>query len=108
MNAVEHGQGTSPSSGNAPDVTKKANFVIWAYFFAFGIGLYLMIAAVNIYFRIETEREAYIKVGSVPSKELADQRAEEADILSGKISFFEGKKHISIDDAMNKVLQVTQ
>lgn len=108
MNAVEHGKDPSSSSGNAPDITKKANLVIWSYFFVFGIGLYVFIAAVDIYFRFETERENYVKIGSVPSKELADQRAEEGDILSGKLSLSEGKKHISIDDAVNKVLQVTR
>jgi|SRR5688572_6986770 len=108
MNAVEHGHTPTSSSGNAPDVTKRANLVIWSFFFASGIGLYLMITAVNIYFRFETERENYVKIGSVPSKELADQRAEEADILSGKLSLSEGKKHVSIDDAINRILRVTQ
>lgn len=108
MNAVDYGQGSSSPTGNAGDVSKKANLIIWTYFFAFGIGLYVMISGVNLYFRYGTEREAYIKVGSVVSKELTDQRAEEAAILSGKLSLYEGKRSISIDDAINKVIQVTQ
>ena len=68
MNAVEHNIGGSPKDGNAPDVTRKANLVIWAYFFGFGLGLYLFISVVNIYFRVETDKEAYLNLSSIVSQ----------------------------------------
>jgi hypothetical protein len=108
MNAIEHGHGSSSPIGNAPDITNRANLVIWSYFFAFGIALYISISGISLYFRYVTEREEFAKIGSVPSQELADQRAEELEILSGKRATVDGKKAISIDDAMNKVLQVTR
>jgi hypothetical protein len=108
MNAVEHNIGGSPKDGNAPDVTRKANLVIWAYFFGFGLGLYLFISVVNIYFRVETDKEAYLKVGAVESQELIQYKNEQDQIMRGEKGVVAGKKNISINDAMTKVLQVTQ
>lgn len=108
MNELNHGHGGSSPLGNAPDVTSKANIVIWMYFVAFGVALYAMITLVDIYFRNETDKERYIKIGSVESKELLEHRAMEAEVLAGKRGLLEGKKHISIDDAMNRILEVTQ
>jgi hypothetical protein len=106
MNAMEHKMGDSPTSGNAPDVSKKANLVIWGYFFGFGIALYLMISFVNVYFRIESDKELYLKVGSVESKELEDYKNDQQLILDGKKGLLQGKKNIALEDAMIKVLQV--
>ena len=108
MNAVEHNMGGSPPSGNAPDVNKKANLVIWSYFFGFGIALYVMISFINIYFRIETDKEVYLKVGAVEAQELAEYKKDQAAILNGSKGLLPGKKNISIDAAMAKVLEVTK
>jgi hypothetical protein len=67
-----------------------------------------MVSAVNLYFRVETEKEEYTKVGSLPSQELIDLRAHEAQVLSGKVGILEGKKNVSIADAINRVLKVAQ
>ena len=106
MKAQEKEHVNSTASGNAPDVTKKANLVIWFYFVVFGLALYAMIVMVDIYFRIGTEREYDLKIGSVISKELIKHRADEAEVLSGKKGIIEGKKNISIDTAMAKMLEV--
>jgi len=106
MNA-EHNVGSDPL-GNAPDVNKKANLVIWGYFFGFGVLLYVVISFLNVYFRIETDKELYLKVGSVQSAALAEYKKEQAAILSGEKGILPGKKNISIDAAMAKVLEVTK
>lgn len=108
MNALENHGGGTPENGNAPDVTRKANLVIWAYFFGFGIALYIVISLLNIYFRIETEKEAFLKVGSVESQELRDYKAEQEKIMKGENGVVAGKKFISIDSAMIQVLKETQ
>ena len=108
MNAVDHGHASSSPVGNASDVTKQANFYIWSFFIVFGILLYVMISAVDLYFRYETEREGFLKVGSMTSSELMSQRAEEAAILSGQRTPDVGKKNISIDAAIDKILLVTR
>ena len=108
MNAVDHEHGSSPPLGNASDVTQKANMYIWSFFVVCGILLYAMISAVNLYFRFETEREEYIKVGSVVSAELLEQKAEDAAILSGQRTPSESGKSISIDAAVKKMLTVIQ
>lgn len=107
MNAHEHNKADS-GAGNAPDVSKKANLVIWAYFFGFGIALYLLISFLNVYFRIGTDKENYFKVGIVESQELESYKNDQAQVLAGKKGVLEGKKSISIDDAMNKVLKLAQ
>lgn len=108
MNALEHNMGTTPTPGHAPDVNKKANLVIWAYFVGFGLALYVLISLVTVYFRIETDKEAFVKVGSVESKELIEYKKDQAAILAGQKGVVQGKKNISIDAAMAKVLEVTK
>ena len=92
----------------AADVNSRANKIIWTYFILLVIGLYATIAALTIYFRYEVEREEYLKVGSVPSKELLDYKADMEQVLSGQKGLIEGKKNISIDDAMNAVVRIYQ
>lgn len=105
-----HDSHDNPSDPNrcAPDVGRKANLVIWAYFLAAGMLLYVVIVGVSIFFRIEVEREHYIKVGSVPSAELAALRAQEDAILSGREGLVSGNAHVSIDTAMKRLISMAQ
>lgn len=88
----------------ASDVTPRANLMIWAYFFAFGLALYFIITGLTFYFRYHVEREQYAKVGSVKSPELLELRQHEQQVLEGQASVFENTKSISIEDAMNRVV----
>ncbi|MES2503482.1 MAG: hypothetical protein V4534_01250 [Myxococcota bacterium] len=65
------------------DISSKATLLIWAYILGFGVVLYFSLAALNIYFRAEVDREHYVKVGSVKSKELQDLQAANALKLEG-------------------------
>ena len=93
-------------SKSAPDIAKKANLTIWMYFFLCGLVLWFLIFVVDVYFRILSEREAYVKIESVEFNELKDLRAYEEEVLSGKKGVLEGKRNISIDNAMNQFLEV--
>lgn len=75
------------------DLTPKANLVIWGYFLLFAILLYVTLTGLNIYFRAEVEREQYVKVGSVKSKDLIEQRQNEEEALK------------NINEAMEKVVR---
>jgi hypothetical protein len=76
------------------DITPKANLMIWGGFLLFGLGLYMTITVLTIYFKAEAEREYYVKVGSVKSKELIELRQQEQEELKG------------IEQAMEKVVRV--
>jgi hypothetical protein len=107
MNAVEHNM-PNGGLGHAPDVDKKANVFIWGFFLLSGIALYVLISLITIYFRVETEKETFVKIGSVESQELIDYKKEQETILAGQKGLVTGKKNISIDAAMAKVLEVTK
>lgn len=111
MNAVEHnvaGPGGPEGHGYAPDVDKKANVFIWGFFLLSGIAFYVVISLITIYFRVETEKEAYVKIGSVESQELAGYKKEQETILAGAKGLVTGKKNISIDAAMRKVVDLAK
>lgn len=110
MNAAEHSTGGPGQKGlgHSPDVDKKANVFIWGFFLLSGVVLYVLISLITIYFRIETDKEAFVKIGSVESQELIDYKKEQDTILAGAKGLVTGKKNISIDAAMAKVLEVTK
>ena len=87
------------------DVSPRANLVIWASFFLFVVFLYFSIVSLNAYFRYEVEEEKYVKVGSVVPQELKNLRQTEAQVLSGEISLVAGKKSISIEQAINQLIE---
>ena len=92
------------SHGAAEDISGRLNLVIWGYFLLFGLLLYLIIAGLDVLFRIEVEREQYRKIGAVQSRELIELRQLEEQVLSGEKGLLDGKKHISIDDAAQRFL----
>lgn len=77
------------------DVTPRANLTIWIAFFVFVLLLYITITTLSIYFKAEAEREYYVKVGSVKSKELIELRQQEVKELAG------------IEEAMEKVVRAS-
>jgi hypothetical protein len=91
--------------GAEPDVSGKVNRHIWYYFISLGFLLVLTIIGLTIMYRFQVDYEVQKKVGVVISKEVIEQKAASESYLSGKRGLFEGKKHISINDAMARFLQ---
>ena len=87
------------------DVSPRANLVIWASFFLFVVFLNVSIVGLIAYFRYEVEEEKYVKVDSVVSQELKELRQTEAQVLNGEVSLVSGKKSISIEQAMNQMIE---
>ena len=84
------------------DVSPYLGKVIWAYFIGLAIALYLLIGALSVYFEMRLEKERLQKVGMVESEELNQQREHEQQVLTGALGVVEGKKHIAIDEAVDR------
>ena len=104
MGDIKHNEYDSECE-SAADVSTHINHIIWGYFLVFGIFLFVMVGAFVVYFRFEVEREHYQKVGMVESRELKTLRQYEDMVLRGAAAITEGKKNISIRNAMEMYLQ---
>ncbi len=102
----EHEEEYVSENASADDVTPKANLIIWGNFFVFVIALLVFISALTFYFRDAVESEQMIRVGEAKSVELTELRGFEQSVLSGQTGVLPGKKHISIDEAMNRLVQI--
>ncbi len=91
---------------NHDGVSPRANLVIWISFFLFVVFLYVSIVSLSAYFRYQVEEEKHLKVGSVVPQELKELRQTEAQVLNGEVSLVPGKKSISIEQAMNLMIEV--
>jgi hypothetical protein len=86
------------------DVGPKANRRIWLYFILLGVGLYLTILGLDIMYRFQVQWEKTEKIGEIKTQESIEQKAISESILSGEKGLVPGKKHVSINEAMNKLV----
>ncbi|MDA0712459.1 MAG: hypothetical protein O2897_00525 [bacterium] len=86
----------------------KARTTLWLYFIFLVIFLYVSIAGLTGYFKSTVEDELFLKVGSIQPKNLMQLRSYEQQVLSGEVSLVEGKKSISIEHAMNDMINKNQ
>lgn len=85
------------------DVGPKANRRIWLYFIIFGLGLYLTILGLDIMYRFLVDDEKTRKIGEINTEESIAQKNLNDSYMSGKKGLFDGKRHVSIEDAMKRL-----
>jgi len=88
-----------------PDVSGAANRQIWFYFIALGILLFLTLAGLTIMYRFQVDFEKERKIGKVNTEESLNQETLSAQYLSGEKGLFENKRHVPIEEAMNRFLR---
>ena len=88
-----------------PDLKPKASRMVWYYFIILGAVLLLTIYGLDVFYRFTLSYEKEIKIGEVTKNEAVDKKAMSEAYLSGKRGLFPDKAHVSIDTAMNQLLQ---
>jgi hypothetical protein len=94
--------------GVADDFSAKANRKIWAIFVGLGLLLAFLLFVLDVYFRNTLDSTRMRMSGAVLDTNLAQQRQREAAVLSGETGLVEGKKHISIGEAMDRYVLLNQ
>lgn len=84
----------------APDISKRANVTIWVYFILLGVLLFITILGLTVYFRVQLQEEKLKKIGEVQTQEILNYKAFYKPIIAGEKGILEGKKNISIQEAM--------
>jgi len=99
-----------PSSSDKveADVSPRLSILIWSYLFAFVVVLFLSMGGLTIYFRYELEKERYTKVESKEPEEKVALRQNERLRLSGQQVMLEGKKQITIDEAITRFAKMNE
>jgi hypothetical protein len=94
--------------GVSDDFSAKANRKIWAIFIGLGLSLALTLFMLDVYFRDTLDSTRMRMSGAVQDMDLVQQRQQEASVLGGDIGLVEGKKHISITEAMDRYVSLNQ
>lgn len=92
------------NADTSPDVSKRANVIIWVNFILLTVLLFSVIGMLTVFFDESLSKERYAKVESLPSQELLKQRQTEDQILLGEIGVEGTQKHESIENAMDAYL----
>lgn len=101
----------NPDSGASapqvePDVSPRLSILMWVYFFACTVAVFIAMGGLTIYFRYEVERERYAKVDSIDSSERLALEKYEQLTLEGPEQIVDGKKHIPIDQAISRLIKM--
>lgn len=86
------------------DVSNKVNRHIWYYFIALAVLLFLTILGLDIMYRFQVDYEKAKKIGEVIPHETQIEINRAQAILSGKLGLFDGKKHVAVEQAMDRFL----
>lgn len=87
-----------------PDSSGRVNRQIWLYFIALALILAGTIGGLHVMYLFQVDYEKQRKIGEISTQEARDAQVAAANYVSGQKGLFEGKRHVSIDEAMARFL----
>lgn len=97
MTTNEH----APKHGFEKDIPDSLGGKVWGFFFFVTAAIFIIVAALTMYFKYEVDKEHFKKVGSRESREQILLKKNEDGFLGGN----QAARTISIDDAMDRFVR---